>query len=108
MVRSLARFQKPFAIRAIRGFGNISWNAASALALFLQHHLAIRNQYDLYKDRKGMLPEGVYKRFEEKLTPESFAHPAQMKRIQWDEVATQEEADSIASSQNIYMSGTEK
>ena len=106
--RILRSFQRTFAIRAIRGFHTVSAVSAIALAQFTPLHLKVKEVWLIENvkssGRHPYLPEDV--ELERRSKPGSLLHPSERVAITYHEARSQEEADSHASSYNIYTDGS--
>ena len=106
--RELRSFQRPFAIRAIRGFHTISAVASIALAGFVPLHLKIREIHDIgLVKRTGIspsIPDDTV--MEARARPDELPHPSKRHHITIRTANDQSEADALASSVNIYTDGS--
>ena len=106
--QELRSFQRPFAIRTIRGFHTVSAVSAIAMAKFTPLHLKIREIHDIGRvKRTGLapsVPDDIT--MERRARPDELPHPSKRHHITINIANNQSEADAFASDVNIYTDGS--
>ena len=106
--QELRSFQRPFAIRAIRGFHTVSAVSAIAMAKFTPLHLKIREIHDIGRvKRTGIapsVPDDII--MERRARPDELPHPSKRHHITINTANNQVEADALASEVNIFTDGS--
>ena len=106
--RELRSFQRPFAIRTIRGFHTVSAVAAIAMAKFIPLHLKIKEVHDIGRVKRTGIAPSVRDDtlMENRVRPDELPHPSKRHNITIHTANNQSEADALESDVNVYTDGS--